>query len=146
MDSIVQLSRSRNNYYWRFLSDGATGIGLIVLSYVLLNKNKPVYIFLYLLAGLTAGLVIQGFIEYVFHRWFFHVIKSKMVQGHREHHEQPMAYMSLPWVISLFLFVVLWLFFLLITQTAALASIITAGIGFTMSIFITELAFKGESD
>ena len=42
------------------------------------------------------GLVLFSFIEYCFHRWLFHGRVDLLEQGHRRHHDEPLAYDSLP--------------------------------------------------
>src|SRR5579862_3956884 len=99
MSWILRVSEARWNYWttyavdlglmsffisWDALRMGTTG-GRIVLWY-------------------GVGLLAWTLSEYVFHRWVYHLEFGIFSHGHDRHHEDPTAYVAMPWFVTPILF------------------------------------------
>lgn len=52
------------------------------------------------LACALSGFVLWTFLEYVLHRYVYHVFPSALSTGHNLHHDDPKALIGVPWYIT----------------------------------------------
>ena len=57
-----------------------------------------------IVALFVLGLVCWTLTEYVFHRWGYHMGIGIAREGHERHHEDPLAYIAMPWFVTPVLF------------------------------------------
>ena len=51
------------------------------------------------------GLGTWSLTEYIFHRWIYHLEWGIFAHGHDRHHENPRAYVAMPWFVTPILFI-----------------------------------------
>jgi sterol desaturase/sphingolipid hydroxylase (fatty acid hydroxylase superfamily) len=88
---IAWLSTTRANARAGLVADILAG-GALLAAGLTRGDSHPATA----LATVLLGLVVFSFVEYCFHRWLFHGRVDLLEQGHRKHHEQPLANDSLP--------------------------------------------------
>ena len=93
-DSILKMSRTPANYWGEFILDIPVG-GFLIFAGFRHHDAHPAAAFLTILLGLF----LFSFFEYFFHRWIFHGSLQLMVEGHREHHENPLGYAGIPFFV-----------------------------------------------
>ncbi|HEY2395225.1 MAG TPA: sterol desaturase family protein [Rudaea sp.] len=133
---IAWLSTTRANARAGLVADILAGCALLAAG-LMRSDNQPATS----LATAVLGLVMFSFVEYCFHRWLFHGRVELFEQGHRKHHEQPLANDSLPFFAPpLVAFTLAWLLAAVMPTTTAL--LFTGGIaagyaayGLTHSVF-----------
>lgn len=94
LNALSMLSKSPLNYWLEFAVDIPLGVALIFAG-LRSHELGPVGAVLIILLGLF----LFSIIEYSFHRWLFHGPVQIMAQGHRAHHENPLGYDSLPFIL-----------------------------------------------
>lgn len=133
---IAWLSTTRVNARAGLVADVLAGSALLAVG-LSRGDNHPGMS----LATILLGLLVFSFVEYCFHRWLFHGRVELLEQGHRKHHEQPLANDSLPFFAPpLAAFALAWLLAAILPMTTAL--LFTGGMaagyaayGLTHSIF-----------
>ena len=96
---ILQLSESKTNYWATYVVD------LSLMSFFLAWDSVRVHVgSLRMLALFVIGAFAWTFIEYVFHRWVYHFGFAVTREGHQRHHDEPTAYIAMPWMITPLLF------------------------------------------
>jgi len=109
LHSIAMMSKTPLNYWAEFAVDIPLGVVLIFAG---LRSHELGFIGVVL--TIFFGLFLFSFIEYAFHRWLFHGPVEILAQGHREHHENPLGYDSLPFFLPALLLLVLTVMFMLL--------------------------------
>lgn len=94
LSAMLRLSKTRLNYWTEFAVDIPFG-AVMIFAGLRSNELSPIAVVLTILLGLA----MFSIIEYSFHRWLFHGSVQIMAQGHRAHHENPLAYDSLPFFL-----------------------------------------------
>lgn len=51
-------------------------------------------------AAFVVGFSVWQFLEYVIHRWFFHVVLSPAHKSHQRHHAEPEELQAMPFVLN----------------------------------------------
>lgn len=114
-DRILRMSRTPANYWGEFVLDIPVGFFLVFAGFRHHDTAPVVALFTILL-----GLLLFSFFEYFFHRWIFHGSLRLMVEGHRDHHENPLGYAGIPFFLpTLFLLGMLGVFVLLMPVSNA---------------------------
>ncbi len=112
---ILKMSRTPANYWGEFVLDIAVAT-LLVSEGLRHNNTHPTEVFFTILTGLF----LFSFFEYFVHRWMFHGSIQIMVEGHRNHHENPLGYDGIPFFVpSLLLVGLIGLFALLMPVSYA---------------------------
>ena len=96
---IVRLSESKVNYWSTYVMD------LSLMTYFLAYDGMRLDVSAFNMVGLfVAGYFLWSFTEYVFHRWMYHMGLPLTVEGHQKHHDDPTAYIAMPFVVTPILF------------------------------------------
>lgn len=102
---IVSISESKVNYWSTYVVD------LALLSYFLGFDAVRMQVSGALMAALfVVGVFLWTLTEYVFHRWMYHMGLTMTREGHERHHEDPLAYIAMPWFVTPVLFLPIQLF------------------------------------
>jgi sterol desaturase/sphingolipid hydroxylase (fatty acid hydroxylase superfamily) len=94
------------NYWATYVTD------MVMMTYCLVIDGTRLGVRGPSMAGLFAlGFFVWTLTEYVFHRWMYHMGFSLTVEGHERHHQDPTAYIAMPFVVVPILFLpVIWFF------------------------------------
>ena len=96
---ILRVSESKANYWATYVVDSSLMIYCIAWDAVRFNVGAASIV------GLAvAGLLTWTLSEYAFHRWVYHLGIELTRHGHEKHHEDPTAYLAMPWFMSPLLF------------------------------------------
>ncbi len=96
---IVRLTESKVNYWANYVID------VVMIAFFLAYDGVRLGVSAYSMVGLWAmGFFVWTFTEYVFHRWMYHMGLPLTVDGHQKHHDDPTAYISMPFIVSPLLF------------------------------------------
>ncbi|HUN55030.1 MAG TPA: sterol desaturase family protein [Smithella sp.] len=115
LNFVLNMSKTRANYWGEFAVDIPLGIALIFMGLRRNDLNMPV-VFLFVISGLF----FFSFFEYFIHRWLFHGRIQVMARGHRLHHLNPAGYDSLPFFLpAIILLTLTGIFVLLIPANRA---------------------------
>ncbi len=90
---MAQMFSSRANYWAEF------GVDIALATLLLFAGFRRVDGPLIALPAFVLGLFLFSFVEYFFHRWMFHTRIPLFERGHRQHHENPKGYDSLPFFL-----------------------------------------------
>lgn len=116
---IIRLSESKLNYWATYVVD------LSLLTFFLAHDGIRLGVGGRSMLGLfAAGVFSWTFMEYVFHRWMYHMGLPLTVEGHQRHHENPTAYIAMPFVVTPLLFLPIWGFFSAWLHIAGFASVL----------------------
>lgn len=98
---LLRLSESRGNYWATYAMDLSLMLFFLAWDALRLRVGGVE------VAGLfAAGVFVWTFSEYVFHRWVYHVPGLAITRrGHDRHHEDPTAYVAMPFLVTPILFV-----------------------------------------
>lgn len=99
---ILNMSKTRANYWGEFAIDIPLGTGLIFIA---LRLHDLTWLTVFL--TVASGLFLVSFFEYFIHRWLFHGSVRIMAEGHHAHHLNPMGYDSLPFFLPAMVLVTL---------------------------------------
>lgn len=94
---IRQLGSSQFNYWFGYLAN------IALVAWMASHAMRGGHILLRLPAVLTcivAGFCLWTLLEYLLHRFVYHIIASSLQIGHRLHHERPKALIGVPWYLS----------------------------------------------
>lgn len=94
LEQMARMSQTPANYWGEFALDIPLGTWLVLYG-LQRPETSPVPAAL----AFLVGLFLFSFVEYFFHRWLFHGAIPIMVEGHREHHRNPLGYSSLPFFL-----------------------------------------------
>jgi sterol desaturase/sphingolipid hydroxylase (fatty acid hydroxylase superfamily) len=94
LDAIVRMSSTRANYWAEVVVDAGLALLLSVQGWRHLHGGT-----ITALLAVVLGLLVFSFVEYFFHRWMFHTRVPLFAEGHRQHHQQPLGYDSLPFFL-----------------------------------------------
>ena len=96
---ILRVSESKSNYWATYVVD------LSLMAFFLAWDGLHRGVALGEVAGLfAAGVLLWTLSEYVFHRWVYHLGFEITRHGHERHHEDPTAYIAMPWFVTPLLF------------------------------------------
>jgi len=103
---IMRISESKVNYWATYVMD------LSLMTYCLAYDGMRLDVRAFSMVGLYAlGVFSWTFMEYVFHRWMYHMGLPMTVEGHQKHHDDPTAYIAMPFIVTPMLFLpIQWLF------------------------------------
>jgi sterol desaturase/sphingolipid hydroxylase (fatty acid hydroxylase superfamily) len=129
---IARLSESKINYWATYLMD------VILLTFFAAYDSMRMGVGAYSAVGLWAlGYFTWTFTEYVFHRWMYHMGFSLTVEGHQKHHDDPTAYIAMPFIVTPLLFMPIWWVFSSWLQIAGFATVMSGWFGgYTMYSFM----------
>jgi sterol desaturase/sphingolipid hydroxylase (fatty acid hydroxylase superfamily) len=97
---LVRVSESRFNYWMTYLVD------LFLMCFFLGWEIEHHAMRGEVIAALfVLGALVWTLSEYAFHRWVYHLGFALARRGHERHHEDPMATIAMPWVVTPLLFV-----------------------------------------
>jgi sterol desaturase/sphingolipid hydroxylase (fatty acid hydroxylase superfamily) len=96
---VVAVSESKINYWAVYAVDLSLLGFFLAWDAVLLNLQPLAMVPLF-----ASGVVLWTLTEYVFHRWMYHMGLPLARQGHEKHHEDPLAYIAMPWFVTPILF------------------------------------------
>jgi sterol desaturase/sphingolipid hydroxylase (fatty acid hydroxylase superfamily) len=88
---FVRLSESKINYWGNYVMN--LSMMVIFLAYDATRLNVTA---LSMVGFFAVGYFLWTFTEYSFHRWMYHMGFSMTVEGHQKHHDNPTAYLSMP--------------------------------------------------
>jgi sterol desaturase/sphingolipid hydroxylase (fatty acid hydroxylase superfamily) len=129
LTSISKMSKTPLNYWAEFVVDIPLG-AVLIFTGLRHGGHNPVMVFLTILFGL----IFFSVIEYSVHRWLFHGSVPFIVRGHRAHHENPLGYDALPFILpALLLLGLSGLFFLF--MTARYSFLLTGTIALSYTIY-----------
>ena len=99
---LKKATTSHFNYWFGYVSNLSIVVFLCTRAFSegssLLTWYEWIYIPL-------AGLFIWTLVEYVMHKYAYHVIKGPAEKGHLLHHDRPYDLMGVPWYITLVIYV-----------------------------------------
>ena len=99
---LKKISSSHFNYWFGYVSNIAIVIFLCTRAFSgttsLLTLLEWIYIPL-------LGLFIWTFVEYIMHKYAYHVFKGPAEKGHLMHHDRPYDLMGVPWYVTLVIYV-----------------------------------------
>lgn len=96
---LLRLAESRTNYWATY------AVNLSLLAFFLWwDATRTRVSATGILALIAAGVFVWTFSEYAFHRWMYHMGFPITVSGHQKHHDEPTAYIALPWMVAPLLF------------------------------------------
>ena len=96
---ILRVSESPSNYWATYVVDCAMMVFFVYWDIGL--RNLP---WSWAGALFLSGIAMWTLSEYVFHRWLYHFGLAIARAGHEKHHDNPTAYLALPWFITPLLF------------------------------------------
>ena len=103
---IVRLSESKVNYWATYVTDSALSTYFLAYDGMRLGVSGASMLGLF-----ATGVFAWTFTEYVFHRWMYHMGLSLTVEGHQRHHDDPTAYIAMPFIVTPLLFLPIhWVF------------------------------------
>jgi sterol desaturase/sphingolipid hydroxylase (fatty acid hydroxylase superfamily) len=96
---LVAVSESKTNYWATYVVD------LTILVFCLAWDATRFGVGpLAVVALFPLGIFVWTLTEYSFHRWFYHMGLAVTREGHEKHHEDPTAYIAMPWFVTPILF------------------------------------------
>lgn len=96
-ERIRRLGSSQFNYWFGYVANIA--LVLWMASHAM-ARGQILLDWPQLLASIAAGFALWTLLEYLLHRFVYHVIASSLQIGHRLHHEKPKALIGIPWYVS----------------------------------------------
>jgi sterol desaturase/sphingolipid hydroxylase (fatty acid hydroxylase superfamily) len=121
LDHMARMSQTPANYWGEFALDIPLGAWLVLYGLHHPEASPALAVFTFLV-----GLFLFSFVEYFFHRWLFHGSIPIMVEGHRQHHRNPLGYSSLPFFLPALVLLGLLALFDLLLPTGYAALLIGA--------------------
>jgi sterol desaturase/sphingolipid hydroxylase (fatty acid hydroxylase superfamily) len=116
---IVKVSESRINYWATY------GVDLSLMTFFLAYDGMRLEVPTQSMLGLcTVGLCVWTLVEYIFHRWVYHVGLAITTEGHEKHHQDPTATIAMPAVVTPILFLPIWWAFSVWWHVAGFASVL----------------------
>jgi sterol desaturase/sphingolipid hydroxylase (fatty acid hydroxylase superfamily) len=95
---LKKMTTSHFNYYFGYVSNISLVIWLSSHAFEGGQSLLAWYEWIYISA---LGLFLWTLVEYLMHKFPYHVWKSAFEKGHRLHHERPYDLMGVPWYITL---------------------------------------------
>jgi sterol desaturase/sphingolipid hydroxylase (fatty acid hydroxylase superfamily) len=96
---ILGVSESKTNYWATYVVDLSLMTFFLAWDAVRLGVGMAAIIVLF-----AGGVFAWTLSEYVFHRWLYHLGFAIARSGHEKHHEDPTAYLALPWFVTPLMF------------------------------------------
>lgn len=96
---ILRVSESKTNYWFTYVVDLSLLTYFLAWDAVEFNVGLAATIVLFVTGSFAWTLT-----EYLFHRWVYHLGFTITRSGHEKHHEDPTAYLAMPWFITPLLF------------------------------------------
>jgi sterol desaturase/sphingolipid hydroxylase (fatty acid hydroxylase superfamily) len=115
---IVKISESKINYWATYVVD------LSLMTFFLAYDGMRLQVSAFSMLGLyAAGVFAWTLMEYVFHRWMYHMGLPITTEGHEKHHQDPTAYIAMPAIVTPLLFLPIWAVFSAWLHIAGFASV-----------------------
>ena len=95
---IKKMTTSHFNYYFGYISNISIVIWLCSHAFESGNSLLEWYEWIYIP---SIGLFLWTLVEYLMHKFPYHVWTSAFQEGHLMHHERPYDLMGIPWYITL---------------------------------------------
>ena len=96
---ILRLAETRTNYWATFAVD------LSLMTFFLAwDASRSQLHAATICALFLAGIGAWTLSEYTFHRWVYHLGFELFRSGHEKHHDDPTAYLAMPWFVTPLLF------------------------------------------
>jgi sterol desaturase/sphingolipid hydroxylase (fatty acid hydroxylase superfamily) len=96
---LLSVSESKKNYWMTYITDFS------MMAYFLAWDVTKMHASFGTIAGLyVLGAFSWTLSEYAFHRWVYHLGFRVTREGHEKHHEDPTAYIAMPFFITPLLF------------------------------------------
>jgi sterol desaturase/sphingolipid hydroxylase (fatty acid hydroxylase superfamily) len=96
---ILRVSESKTNYWATYIVDMSLLTFFLAWDVARLHVGGAA-----MLALFPAGVFAWTLSEYAFHRWVYHLGFAITRSGHEKHHEDPTAYLAMPWFFTPLLF------------------------------------------
>ena len=103
MSLLDRIVGSRLNYWFSFVADGITAVFFLLWGVFAYTGN-----WVSCAVAMAVGALSWGLLEYVCHRWFFHLPGSSAHKGHMRHHDAPAELLAMPWFAMTMLSFALW--------------------------------------
>ena len=95
---LKKIASSHFNYYFGYVSNISIVIWLCTHAFEGGESLLEWYEWIYIP---SLGLFLWTLVEYLMHKFPYHVWKSAFEEGHRMHHERPYDLMGIPWYVTL---------------------------------------------
>ena len=115
---IARISESKVNYWATYVVDLSLMTFFLAYDGMRLQVGGPSMLGLY-----AVGIFSWTFMEYVFHRWMYHMGLPLTVEGHQKHHDDPTGYIAMPAIVTPLLFLPIWGVFSAWLHIAGFASV-----------------------
>lgn len=92
---ILRLTESKTNYWATYVVDLSLMTFFLAWDYTRMRASGAL-----VLGTFAFGVFVWTFIEYTFHRWMYHSGWSWTREGHQRHHDEPTAYVAMPWMVT----------------------------------------------
>lgn len=99
---VKKISTSHFNYWFGYVSNIALVIFLCTRAFNGFESQLTWFEWIYIPAG---GLFVWTFVEYMLHKYAYHVWKSPLEEGHMMHHDRPYDLMGVPWYVTLIIMI-----------------------------------------
>jgi sterol desaturase/sphingolipid hydroxylase (fatty acid hydroxylase superfamily) len=96
---ILRVSESKSNYWGTYVVDLSLMTYFLVWDAARLRVSAAEIGALFVLGAFTWTLS-----EYAFHRWIYHLGFAITRNAHAKHHDDPTAYIAMPWFVTPLLF------------------------------------------
>jgi len=97
---VLRVSESEANYWATYAVDSS-----LVLYFIGWDGLRAGYGAYAGTAMFLLGLAAWTLTEYCAHRWLYHLGFALARSGHEKHHDDPLAYLAMPWFVTPLLFV-----------------------------------------
>lgn len=95
---LKKITTSHFNYWFGYVSNLTIVVFLCTRAF---NGTTSLLTWLEWIYIPIAGLFIWTLVEYIMHKYAYHVIKGPAEKGHLMHHDRPYDLMGVPWYITL---------------------------------------------
>lgn len=99
---LKKITTSHFNYWFGYISNLSIVVFLCTRAF---SDGKSMLSLLEWIYIPAAGLFLWTFVEYVMHKYAYHVIKGPAERGHMMHHDRPYDLMGVPWYVTLVIYV-----------------------------------------
>lgn len=116
VDRIRRLGSSQFNYWFGYVANAGLVAWMGSFGWA---HGRPVMPYVTLLGEVCGGFLLWTFLEYVLHRYAYHVIPSFLAVGHALHHTSPKELIGVPWYLTTVLVVLVFKAMAALTQPEA---------------------------
>ncbi|MDF1672280.1 MAG: sterol desaturase family protein [Vicingaceae bacterium] len=99
---LKKITTSHFNYWFGYVSNLSIVVFLCTRAFSGFTSLLTWFEWLYIP---VAGLLLWTLVEYVMHKYAYHVIKGPAERGHMMHHDRPYDLMGVPWYVTLIIYV-----------------------------------------